>query len=305
VRLHSYYSVALANLDRFSEAHRHLNEANGINSKRESVIANVEMAKLGIRRAEVILTEAHRFTMIMRLLDSEQVSQMRDSKRDFRCHLEQIGPWFLDDQSAAKSVDDPRICMHPSAIKNIPCVPITPRTLFQAKVDISRLLIATLDDAWFTIENAERALTGKSQSCLWWGRLALMKLRACGYQRECHTEPTSGPNMRMLAYRHRRINPQVIWTVFETAMLNDSHSEYRALRLIRYAATCIELFLIDDDDILFCSEKIELLESRFVKLKKSMKRPGFGQFAQIVRATGAAIVRSRDLAQKKNPKLTS
>ena len=43
---------------------------------------------------------------------------------------------------------------------------------------LNRLHSATLDDAWVSLESSEKLLAGYSQSSLWWGNLASLKLRA-------------------------------------------------------------------------------------------------------------------------------
>jgi hypothetical protein len=300
VRMLSYYAVALANLDRFFEAHRRINEANGINSKRELPASHVEMAKLSIRRAEVLLTEAHRLTEVLAVLrDNENKVAWLTVKgstkpENFRCLFTKKNFWVFDDTKIPEDIGDEsrnrmrlhpsakliqplllgleddcrvKVCLHPSAVECIPDVAITPK-VYQASIDsLVRLLVATLDDAWFTIENAERLLSGRSQSSLWWGRIALMKLRAFGYQAHVFG-PDGYEEMRMLAYRHRRINPQFMIRIFENAMLNNGTSLYRELRLIRYMAMCLVSFAKCGDDLERLRDMSEDLQRR-LELRRS------------------------------------
>jgi NAD-dependent SIR2 family protein deacetylase len=295
VRMHSYYAVALANLDRFFEAHRHINQANGINSKRDLPPSNVELAKLSIRRAEVLLTEAHRFSQVLELLrDPEkpwpksEPPEPSEPPRNFRKVFAEEAPWCFEN-SLSESNEGPalppsalpnsvQVYLHRSAIECIPDVTLTHKAHSDAIDSLIRLLVATLDDAWFTIENAERLLSGRSQSSLWWGRIALMKLRAFGYQSHVFGK-NDFEEMRMLAYKHRRINPQGMLRIFDNAMLNNGGSTYRELRLIRYMAMCIVSFAKCGDDRELLAAMAVALEQKLNTAVKSGEMPKVYQLA--------------------------
>ena len=266
VRMHSYYAVALANLDRFYEAHRHLDEAAGLNSKRDVLLPAVERAKLRLRRAEVFLTEAHRVRAVIAILNDDTLMKSRDGETVAEAAVDvwmRLGEhWDLSEVSqdsecgADGKVQEsqfprnkvrPRI--HPAVRRLLFRNPGSIRRGRRLIRDLDRLMVATLDDAWVQLEYAEGALSGQSQSNLWWGRLAVMKIRAFGYQfgrfGESHRLERS---RRMLAYRHRRMNPQVIWELFEGSFLNNKRCEYRMLRLIRYTAEALRVCVVLNDE---------------------------------------------------------
>lgn len=311
IRLHSYYAVALANLDRFYEAHRHLTEALALQSKHLWAAPRLEQAKLSLRRAEVILTEAHRVGHVLRLFSKKynliDLTQIKRTKEliDF---LKDNGlhPVLKDNvqQSERSMLSDPdkdgflQVELHQSIRE---CLEVGQDNATLAIQKLRRLLVAMLDDAWFAIENAERGLSGQTQSSLWWGRVALMKLRACGYQSNLwlsHTTDTGDkvyhpitlmmikhkctpdkgkgtvkvyqpPMLMMLAYRHRRINPQGIWRMYETAQLNDHptnpESHYRKYRLVRYLAQCFQVFAHCQDEVDFVQERCNVLQENHLK----------------------------------------
>lgn len=270
VRLHSYYAVALANLDRFYEAHRHLDEASGLNSKREVSRSRIEIAKLRLRRAEVFLTEAHRLRSVLARVQEWQSGL---SKRAFpREALRDV--WHLDPAPGCPAPGDQvaKVCIHPSVLPIMPAMPIEKGdTKFQ--LDLARILTATLDDAWVQLDYAEQALAGLSQSNLWWGRLASMKLRAFGYQ-VCNND--FDLHIQMLAYRHRKANPQSLWSVFESAFLNNRNCLYRQLRLIRYMADALKVCRHFGDGRAcvdgMWTELSQMFASLKARVKKSSKR---------------------------------
>ncbi|HET6410119.1 MAG TPA: hypothetical protein VFG14_19675, partial [Chthoniobacteraceae bacterium] len=298
VRLHSYYAVALANLDRFYEAHRHLTEALAIQSKHLWASPRIEQAKLSLRRAEVVLTEAHRVGHVLRLFAKEcnipEIERTGTFSKSGKTFLQCLHDNGMCDH--LNDTEDPekglfRIEWHQSVRECLVVGNDNPAVVLGM---LRRLLAAMLDDAWFAIENAEKALSGQSQSSLWWGRIALMKLRACGYQLNLWTrgiqrsggKKLSSPHLKMLAYRHRRINPQGIWRLFETARLNDRHADpsmkYREFRLVRYVAICLRVFAHCKDETDFVYERIEELydeycrsddaEKKRIKLTPELKR---------------------------------
>lgn len=286
VRLHSYYAVALANLDRFYEAHRHLTEALAIQSKHLWATPRIELAKLGLRRAEVILTEAHRVRCVLRLLARGGLIHKGNKMNDVR--VDQMVE-VLSKNGMCESIMAPssplkgilfNVEMHQSVRECLVVGNDNPTVVIEK---LRRLLASMLDDAWFCIENAEKSLSGQSQSSLWWGRISLMKLRACGYQLNLWITSQDGsavgeeqlescqlatPALRMLAYRHRRISPQCMWQLFETARLNDSRPNengcYREYRLVRYVAECLQVFIHCKDEVEFVREKCEDLRMQYL-----------------------------------------
>lgn len=280
VRLHSYYAVALANLDRFYEAHRHLTEAFAIQSKQDWASARIEQAKLSLRRAEVVLTEAHRIGQILRLFAKECYNQPPGvvPKTFSKC---------LEDNGMLETIEEMRdpqkglyqVEWHQSVRECLVVGNNHPEIVIG---NLRRLLVAMLDDAWFATENAEKALSGQSQSSLWWGRISLMKLRACGYQLNLWAGKfdqgkvvLSSPDLKMLAYRHRRINPQGIWRLFETARLNDRQSDpnmkYREFRLVRYVVACLQVFSHCQDEKKFVRDQCEQVYDKYCDAKYARK----------------------------------
>jgi hypothetical protein len=103
--------------------------------------------------------------------------------------------------------------------------------------DKKRLRCARVDDAWSLLENAEQALSGRSQSSLWWGRLIALKLRCFGSA----DGPESSVDGRSrtflsLAYRTRVAYDKVVENLFDRGWLTSPQDPYRRLRLIDYSA---------------------------------------------------------------------
>lgn len=271
IRLQSYYAVALANLDRFYEAHRHLNEAFGILAKLSGSPAPIEHAKLTLRRAEVFMTEAHRVGQVLRrLAEWERTKRaLKIPMLEWLCEETQLKETIEGRKQAIRGVFP--IQLHRSVQR---CLTTHAGNPDAAIAEIQRLLVALLDDAWFAIENAERALSGHSQSSLWWGRIALMKLRACGYHGYLMpgSSDRNAPCVKMLAYRHRRINPQGIWQLFQTARLNNQNSRYREFRLVRYVTMCLEVFWNLQDDVPFVKAAVQELYDGFVGCRAEIEK---------------------------------
>lgn len=121
IKLHSLYSLGLANLGRFYEAHRHLNEAHALLTKANLAGRETQLAIICLRRAEVFLTQN-----------------------------------FWINQN----------------------LPNADKSVYEDQPDIKdALLLATSDDAWVQLDRAQSYLSGRSQSSLWWGRLATLRLR--------------------------------------------------------------------------------------------------------------------------------
>jgi hypothetical protein len=285
IRLHSYYGVGLANLDRFHESHRHLTEALAIQSKHIWTTPRVDQAKLSLRRAEVILTEAHRVSCVLRLLAKNGLILEGSAMKDVTVHqmirtLQEQGIYqkieALNSATPKESTTFLNVEMHQSIRACLSIGDTDPTIVVE---NLRRLLASMLDDAWFCIESAEKSLSGHSQSSLWWGRISLMKLRACGYQLNLWVKSTgytgegktpktglSNPTLKMLAYRHRIINPQYIWQVYEAAFLNTIHSsandKYRECRLVRYVSDCLQVFIHCEDEIDFVNQKCKDLLDR-------------------------------------------
>lgn len=87
VKLHSLYAISLANLGRFFEANRHLNEAQALLSKTPSATA-ADFAIVNLRRAEVRLTECYwiRMFLVETSLQKNATSAQPDITFELRSH---------------------------------------------------------------------------------------------------------------------------------------------------------------------------------------------------------------------------
>lgn len=213
VKLHTVYSIALANLGRFFEANRHLSEAQAILSKMASSQPQ-DYAILCIRRAEVRLTECLWIAAFLHNISLPSFQTSADSKNnsitfDHEKHVvstylnqllgiryainldgdlrhegvQEIGYRSALNQSALTFSKEtvfvpPRIseCLRKGGLSHSAADGIPPA----AQQNLLRLYGATLDEAVSLLDQAEKLLRGNSQSSLWWIRLYTLRLRVYG-----------------------------------------------------------------------------------------------------------------------------
>ncbi len=203
IKMHSIYSVGLANLGRFFEANRHLNEAQGLLSKWQHGTPE-DQAIISIRRAEVKLTECF---WISRLLEANLdfsrhgIVRVRGKNRvgnsvnrqyatpSFRegavlCWSLNSMNYVLDSTDASDKVLPPNIF---EALRRSRPVGFDPaskdaceRWATDARANLRKVFSAILDEAVRSLEIAEKNLGGSSQSSLWWSRLHTLRMRIYG-----------------------------------------------------------------------------------------------------------------------------
>lgn len=199
VKMHCIYAVGLANLGRFFEANRHLNDAQGLLSKWKNE-AGEENAIISIRRAEVKLTECYWISCFLDedigLSNSPRI-KIKGLGKHFALPSCDVGPtrvWSLE--SIKQLIDE-----HDASTK------ILPPNIFEAfrksrpvgfdsknkgakrewrdkaQAELRQLMSAILDEAVRALEIAEKNLGGASQSSLWWSRLHTLRMRVYGFLR--------------------------------------------------------------------------------------------------------------------------
>jgi hypothetical protein len=155
------YGLGLARLGRFYEAHRRFNEANALLSKIDAPTNSVLLGILKLRRAEAHLLEAI-------LLND----------------LRQPGKW--------SGMDAKHLCQRYQLVEPASAPHKASPTEIDQRKRLRRLQIAKLDDAWGSLENAERLLAGRLHSTRWWGRLCGLKLR-CLLEQPANEPPIDKP----------------------------------------------------------------------------------------------------------------
>ncbi|WP_367873429.1 SIR2 family protein [Luteolibacter sp. Populi] len=177
------YGLAQGRLGRFSEAHRRLNEAHAILTKVPRHVDSIELAIVQLRRAEVYLMEA---TLLKRLADRTVDPTMFKSMSPVVEEACQMVCQPLKQQASPATgglpaKDSERLAAQWRAtyqLKSISGPAKAQELIKNANVEqLRRLHCARLDDAWASLENAERMLSGRTRSCQWWGRLCTLKLK--------------------------------------------------------------------------------------------------------------------------------
>lgn len=179
VKCNTLYGLALGYLNRFTEAHRRLNEAHALMSRGRRGLRGTEFAVLHLRRAEVYLTQA------------EAPGNKRPDQK------------------------------------------------------LDALFFACIDDAWASLERAEKALSGSSHSSLWWGRLYSLKLRTYSLFRHLGDGDIASirESRRMpLPFRRRLQHDEYVRQLIERALLTNDGDYYRILRVSRYYARVVKAF---------------------------------------------------------------
>ena len=99
-------------------------------------------------------------------------------------------------------------------------------------VDLSRMQSSMLDDAWVYIESAERLLAGYSQSSLWWGRVAALKLKAYALVR-------SDAKFESLVFRRRIQHDNKVSKLHRQLLLISPSGAYQKMKGVKLAADAI------------------------------------------------------------------
>lgn len=214
VKLHSLYAISLANLGRFFEANRHLNEAQALLSKTPGASA-ADFAIVNLRRAEVRLTECYWIRMFLvekssqpditlelqahGVLKSEMLQRHFGEHTTIRLFNGDSMHEGWTESHVGRALRDPtgkklNVVFVPPKIAECFRKSGTPRLmkmrtfLFPEKggdrwkhklqENLLRLYSGTLDEAWSLLEQASAGLSGTSQSSLWWCRYHTLKVRA-------------------------------------------------------------------------------------------------------------------------------
>jgi hypothetical protein len=244
VKLHSLYSVGLANLGRFFEANRHLNEAQAILSKSGSA-TDSDYAIISLRRAEVRLTEC--FWIALFIDDDADLC-------DGNFESPKIGRCFSGSKVVMIDGDLRHTGWSSSRIKNI-CLSHNERSVLvpprisecirkagtpypgsldkqklreSARQHLQRLYSSTLDEAVALLDQAEKGLGGSSQSSLWWSRLHTLRLRVFGL-----LEPLKESADACLIHRKHSAD-MGIHENFKNALRIASGDVFRQFRVLRY-----------------------------------------------------------------------
>lgn len=214
VKLHSLYAISLANLGRFFEANRHLNEAQALLSKTPSATA-ADFAIVNLRRAEVRLTECYWIRLFLvesssqpdltiklqahGVLKSETLQRHFGARTTVRLFNGDsmhegwteghVGRTLRESNEKQLNVVfvPPKIaeCFRKSGVPRL----MRQETSLLSKEGgepwqhklqetLLRLYSGTLDEAWSLLEQASAGLSGTSQSSLWWCRYHTLKVRA-------------------------------------------------------------------------------------------------------------------------------
>ncbi len=192
-RLNTTYSLALANLGRFHESSRRLNESQAILVADPSV-TRADYAAVALRRAECLLTEIFAVTSHMKalrteafgssivevgglligkckslaaLFDREEIAFFDASKGDIRSCINRLGKKLDRTFFASARVSS---CFAKGWVDS-ECDSARVASALQS------LAIGLIDEAEIQLERGEKGLIGASQSSLWWSRLYSLRLR--------------------------------------------------------------------------------------------------------------------------------
>lgn len=235
----TFYGLALGRLGRFYEAHRWLNEAHAWLSKSEERSEPPDEALIKLRRAEVHIFEALRLRCILVRLQkdlAEQAKQKRKKQpvvtRDWRLIFPEVtehdalvlNQW----QNMYLGEENQEVASTQGALDQF-----------------LQIHIAKLDDAWLTLESAERVLSGKSHSSLWWGHLHQFRLRVYATH---WTPPKDWPQELpiALAFRKRRDHLAAVRKTYQAGWVASRADPYHAIRLADYGLQAVARLTVLD-----------------------------------------------------------
>ncbi|MCA8993159.1 MAG: SIR2 family protein [Planctomycetaceae bacterium] len=262
VKLQTVYGVSLANLGRFFESARHLNEAQAILSKVPGA-SRADLAILMLRRSEALLTECEWTAMIAEgtlvhreVSDQDHYFVRIDNKNsllgetDMRLidgqpespgwSIGELAENIHKEAEAKRWYVPPRIaeCFRKTA-KGNEVVKVTLETGRHAekketvigfpltKSTLASLCVNLLDEAVALLDQAEHGLSGTSQSSLWWSRLHTLRLRVYGLLAKVD-DPCD-----CLIFRNRSAE-QGIFESFHHALRIARRDPFRRYRALKY-----------------------------------------------------------------------
>jgi hypothetical protein len=290
VRFSTLYGLALGRLERFFEAHRRLNEAGGILSKLKVVTDDPPLAIQKLTRAEVHILEACLMGQIsVHLTEQRECWGEKHTKGDrWKCCRDTFVN--RDSQNTDASPREQKKRLMEGKAREDWCDLYLEQSaendVTEGKGDpvdrLLRLHIAKLDEAWLTLEDAERALSGKSQASRWWSRLRALQLRVLAEQQ--FLDP-SWPNrensildnkrrerdeilhLRTVSLRRQRGHADFVRDLFKQTLSVVSDDLYRFTRALDYLlpahrhATNADKLLQDSNSNLTtarCSHRVEI-----------------------------------------------
>lgn len=207
VRVLTLYAVSLGYLNRFSEANRRFNEAHAIILSGMGWPDGRELARIHIRRAEVLIWNAR-----------------YDAHVALSAYVKAMSPSSSGAPAGA-------------AVKHVKLTPAQAAALLVAQ---ARNAISCLDDAWAALERGELCLGGVSHSAYWWYRLLSQKL--CCYA----TLGTLASQLRKhgvafdfdfscLPFRRKIHLPTTLLSLMRDALIVGAGDLFRQLRVLEYA----------------------------------------------------------------------
>ena len=256
------HGLASGHVGRYFEAHRRLNEADAFLSKLPRRVDSTELAVVRLRQAEIHLQEGEFLERLRILLqEAEEVAplwekyhKVREKRRQAEPNHEEIMTEVLQDVEIRKKVSPGneakrKFLFESPAVNFLKGGPVKSRsekgidTVFQqwfayyqipnfsvsegsgaAQQHLERISRARIDDAWASIESAERLLSGRTRTSQWWGRLCTLKLRVFGrYRRNCA--------FRLLAFRRQIDYAEELTRVFRLGLSVWPDDPYRRIRL--------------------------------------------------------------------------
>ncbi|MEL6714663.1 MAG: hypothetical protein AAFP86_12855, partial [Planctomycetota bacterium] len=267
IKLQTLYGLALGHLGRPMESNRRFNEAAAVLSKQSRIPDEVETAIIRLRRAEVALARASHVSDVIECLPLAALSLPLEKTagalerqvdpvavglaEHLRAQIDEIEQMTVDQLiSRTEENLEERVgfatrltgvrrasgnAMHADPFVRKVVEIWRKRYLRGDQVGAARALARTLrrlqsallDDAWVYLESAERLLAGYSQSSLWWGRVAELKLRAYG-------EVRADSGFDSLVFRRRLQHDVALTRLRDQLLLVEPSSPYAQI-------TCVEV----------------------------------------------------------------
>lgn len=262
------YGLAMGHLHRFYEAHRRFNEAKALLTKGDHANDPLEFSIVDLRRGEVLLIEAKLLGEIACALD--QWIAILDQSSVPRCNIE-IVRWhkaveLFELAGVPRPVDPPaqkpdetetahwervRHAVSPFFEEFAPDVrarklwidqylqrPLYPECehwITENPAEVCRRLhMARLDEAWLTLENAERMLSGRSHSGLWWSNLHTLQLRLFAEHRFIDEWARKGRLYRIVAMRRQQSHQNYVEAIFRKGLGTAPENRDHFARLLGY-----------------------------------------------------------------------
>lgn len=268
IKIHSIYAVGLANLGRFFEANRHLNEAHALESKWGHG-GRKGHARIGIRRAEVKLTECYWISLFLSpelelRSNGEATVKIIGTKTSetFLMPAINIGAtecWHSSEIADLLDANDwaetdykqrlvpPNIfeCIRQSVPVSDPSAMDYAEKWRDATQEKLRLQFsAILDEAVRCLDIAETNLGGVAQSSLWWSRLHTLRLRVFGLLQHL------GADAEHCIIFRKHSADRGIFNSFVSATRIAAEDDFRRLRALRYFAEANRWYCRHRDPVL-------------------------------------------------------